>query len=279
MKIHKLSTILYLPFVLIALGIIYISMNINRDFSIWILVPAIGISLVYVFANEVDKWWWFSNPQSLPQKMKDWLIQYSVFYNKLSLEDKIKFDNKLAMFIETNQFYIVGKEAEPLPYDIKGIVGHEAIKAMLLLDEDPYRNINRIVLYKHAFPSPSHQYLHTIETHEEDGVIIFSLEHLIPGLLSPNKYYNIALHGYIEMSTNKSLRQFLSTQHEITWSTLTEISGITESFIRSTIGLEEINKTTVVVVCYIVYSDKFQKKLPQINDQLDQIFTKMKEFL
>lgn len=243
------------------------------NYTGYVVVPAIFIALIYAFKKEIDDWWLKRNPPVLPQKMIDWLNQYSIFYKELSKEHQILFEKEMAIFIETNQYYIVGKEAEPVPYDIKGIVAHEAVKIILALGSNPYKGINRIVLYKHAFPSPEHQYLHTVEAQLEDGVAIFSLEHLIPGLLSPNKYYNIAMHGYLEIAKFNTLENYIqSNNSEITYDFLNEISGFDESFIRATIGLKDIKLTTIAINFYLNYNEKFRLALPQVANKLDTVF-------
>ena len=271
MKIYNLAGILYIPLFIIGLAIWFFS-DYEHDYKVWVIVPMILVTIIYLLSNEINQWWWGKNTPQLPQKMKDWLTQYSSYYNSLTKDKKAFFEQLMSLFIETNQFYIVGKEAEPVPYDIKGIVSHEAVKLMDLLGSNPLDKINRIVLYKHAFPSPAHQYLHTVECHKIDDVIIFSLEHLIPGLINNTRFYNIAMHGYIEMSKSVVIQDYLSSTHDYTWEDMTKISGLTENFIKSTVGLKDVNLATVALNFNIQYPEKFAAILPVESERIHRIW-------
>ncbi len=273
MRIHKISTLLYILIALIAAFILYYSSTIDRSYSLWILAPAIGMATVYVFTNLIDNWWWDRNPPKLDSKLIDWLKQYSVFYNGLSADDQSKFQIEMSVFMETNIFYIVGKDAESVPYDIKGIVSHEAVKLIHFLGRDSFKHINRIVLYKHAFPSPKLQYLHTVESDMEDGVLIFSLEHLIPGLLSPHIYYNIAMHGYLNILKDKPWKDIWNISNKRNWESVYDICNLKEDFIRTTLGLKDVDIDTVLTNMHLTYPLKSKDVFLQSSEKLQNIFS------
>ena len=274
MKIHNLSGILNIPFIALAAIIIYLYIYVSQDYGAYILVPTIGLAMVYIFKAEIDQKWWQKNPPQLDSKMKNWLNSYSSFYNQLEAEDTQRFEDIMSFYMETKQFYIVSKEAKTVPYDIKGIVIHEAVKIIMKLSLDPFNDIERIVLYKHAFPTPQNKFLHTVETHIEDKVLIFSLEHLVPGLINSNNYYNISMHGYIDYMLQKELLQILPNIENPSLEVLEKISDLNTSTVEATVGIKPLNIKVVTINYYFTYPENFKVFLPLISEQLDTIFAK-----
>ena len=89
---------------------------------------------------------------------------------------------------------------EHVPEDVKGITAANIV--MLTFGQKDYRlsNFEKSVTYPHPFPSPQFpKHLHSCEIFEEDGVILFSLEKMIPGATRQTQFYNIALHEYAKI--------------------------------------------------------------------------------
>ena len=86
---------------------------------------------------------------------------------------------------------------QDIPEDIKYLVAAQALilsrkKENWLLE--PYF---RIVLYPHPFLSPEiPETVHASELHEEDGVLIFSMEQLLPGFFSWGKHFNLCTYEW-----------------------------------------------------------------------------------
>jgi len=132
--------------------------------------------------------------------------------------------------------------------------------------------MDRIYLYKHPFPTPRYQFLHTVETDIEDGVFIFSLEHLIPGMINSEAHYNIAMHGYAEAYQRVFPKEDFSFLDEITWEQLKEVGYHSQDRILSTIGFNQTDIPTVAINHFFTHPSRFKNLLPAEYERLKRRF-------
>jgi hypothetical protein len=99
-----------------------------------------------------------------------------------------------------------------------------------------------------------------VETDGEDGVIIYSLEHLIPGITDPDTYYNIGMHAYVEAFTLAYPTLDYPWKLDADWEDVEAISGLSKKNILSTIGFET------------VYPAVFKSKLPKLHSEMERLF-------
>lgn len=238
------------------------------------LIPLIILASLFTFHGQIDFWWSERNPVTLDPPIQFWLSKYDTYYQKLNEEQAKKYENRLVLYMEGRAFQSVGREMHDVPYDIQAIVASSGIKMMMGLDDYLIGDMDRIYLYKHPFPSPRFKFLHTVETDTVDGTFIFSLEHLIPGLIQPDLHYNIAMHGYVDafIDLNKDIDfHFLN---DVSWESLESICPIRREKVLKTIGFNDVYKITVIINHYFTFSDKFKQVLPDEYDKLNIIFNR-----
>lgn len=274
MRIYSFATFLAAPFA-IALGIIlYMAFTRDDYYDLlnWILPPFFILAIIWVMTPQINWWWWKRNPPPLDQPILKWLQQFSPFYNSLSEVSKKNFERRLVLFIKAKDFATMGEERGELPEDLKAIIAHNAIQLTFGRKDFLFDKYERVAAYKHPFPTPGKQYLHTVETETEDGTLIFALEYLIPGMLRKGEFYNIGLHGFIDafLDINKSI-SFPNIDH-VTWEQLEQVSGFSSEYLLNLTGLKEINKLTVLINHYVTFNDKLRKQLPDEANQLEEIF-------
>lgn len=275
MRIHSISNLLILPFAGLVAYILYrnfVSSDYLDPFNYLLLPALIAIVVLYLFGPQINHWWHKKNPPKLYSKITDWLEKYSTFYNGLSESNQERFRNRLSIYLESRSFTIMRDEPSNLPEDFKAIIAHNFIQLSFGFEDyllDPYE---RVVVYNHAFPSPEKQFLHTVETNHEDGVLLFSLEHLVPGMLQKDKFYNIGMHGYIEAFMNK--------HSDIDWPALEDsialrlelISNLTMKKVESILGFEIDNMQIIAINYFFTYPKRFAETLPGMYKKYQEIF-------
>ena len=271
MQIFSLSKIIILPLVVSALIILYIGeANGNYDMTVWVVIPVILFAIVIIFMGQIDYWYHKRFPLPLDQKIVEWMQRFNPYYIALDDNDKKKFRDRLSLYIEGREFKSVGKEVRDVPEDIKGIIG--SIPVMLTFHGDDFLlgDYDYVYLYKHPFPSPQYQYLHTVEVNHEDGVFLFSLEHLLPGITRSDEFYNIGLHAYVEAYINVHK---LNQPDDITWEDIEQISPYSKEDIIKITGHKEINIFAVLITCYFMFPEKMKTHKPAKYRELELQFT------
>lgn len=276
MRIYSLTKILALPVALLLIIILYLRYSEGYDTGVWFVVPIILGVVLYISSDEIDHWYLKRNPIKLDIEVLDLLKKYIPFYRGLNEEDKAKYHTRLSQYISGRSFKSVGSELKDVPYDIRAMISTNAIQ--LAFDQDDYLigDFDRVYVYKHPFGTPTYQFLHTVETEVEDGMIIYSLEHLIPGITNPDLYYNIGMHGYVEAFIKANPTAPFPPKLNADWFDVHAICGLSQKQILATIGFENTDMLVVLGTCYFTYPTKFAERLPILKKELDLLFGRSK---
>ena len=273
MRIHSLSRILSLPIALSILTVLYVSYELEyQNAMIWILVPLVIASAVVIFQGQIDFWWNERNPVPLDPPISDWLKKYDPYYTSLETNQRQNYDNRLVMYMQGRAFVSVGREHHDVPNDIQAIIASNAVKMLMSKKDYLLGDMDRIYLYKHPFPTPRHQFLHTVETDIEDGVFIFSLEHLVPGMINPKEHYNIAMHGFAEAFQRVFPKEDFTYLDQITWDQIEEVGYHSKDKILKTIGFNQTDITTVAINHFFTHPRRFNLMIPAAYERLIRQF-------
>lgn len=261
MQIHSISKVLGLPLVISALVIVYYSYNQRTDTSVYIFIPVVLLVALYVFHGILDHWWQSKFPIKLDERILKWLERHFPPYNLMNADDKQKFQSRLSLYMEGRQFNAVGSEIGKVPEDIKCMVAAHGVHLSLGLDDYLIGDYDRIYLYKHPFPSPIMQFLHNVETNEEDGVIILSLEQLTNAIIYPTDYFNTAYYAYAEAIT--TVRGIIGLPISLEkWDSIKEITGFDHATILQQTGLKEVSATAVHISAFLRHTKQYSNVLP-----------------
>lgn len=273
MKIYSITRLLYLPLLFIIGYYLYLMMGSDYEDHSMIIIAVILITVLYVSQAHIDNWWLKKNTPNLDAPMKSWLEKYSSFYNKLDAERKAQFEKRLVLYVETREFKSVGStELREVPYDIKCIIASQGIKLCLGLDDYLIKDMDRIYLYKHPFPTPRNKNLHNVEIDVEDGLYIFSTELGLPGIVDTDNHYNIVLHGYAEAFV--LLHQLIDFPdvNVLGWDRLELINQVSRKKITAAIGFEIIDLLPVHIVCFFEFTEAYEKLFSSQYHQFVKIF-------
>lgn len=272
MRIYSFSKVLAFPVFIMVLGILYFEYEERFSTGYWILLPVVLGVAIYTYKNHIDYWYLKQFPMKLDKEVLDLLNSYVPFYRELDEENKEKYHNRLSIYISGRGFKSVGSEMKDVPYDIRAMISTNAIQLTFYKEKFLIGDFDHIFIYKHPFGSPRFKFLHTVETEVEDGVIIYSLEQLIPGITNPELYYNIGMHGYAEAYIKSNPTANFPEKIEADWFDVLAISGISKKQILATIGFESVDILVVMITLYFTYPQKFRKRLTGLAEKFDILF-------
>lgn len=272
MRIYSLSKVLGTPITIGTIALAYYQYANGITIGLWILIPIFLMVILFISHGYIDYWYHTKYPVPLDKEVLAWLKKYSSFYQNLKPSDKEKYEYRMSLYLEGRSFMSVGSEQKELPEDIKAIIATNAIQMNFNKKDILVGDFDRIFVYKHPFPSPKHQFLHGVETDGEDGVIIYSLEHLIPGITNPDTYYNIGMHAYVDAFTLAYPSLDYPWNLNADWDDVETVSGLSKKVILSTIGFDTADLFVVLATCYFTYPVAFEAKLPKLFEEMKRVF-------
>ena len=260
-----------IPFVLLALGALYLTWEVDQSYSLWIIPPVIITAILYVFAPQINWWWYQRSPPQIDPMVKTLLGKHLPFYDNLSPEDKKKFDHRLTLYQLSVEY--ITKSSDGVPDDIRGLIAACPVWLTFNKEDFLFPKFENVVVYNHAFPSPQHpEELHASEIFEEDGVLVFSLEHFMPGFLDTKKYYHIGLHEYAKVFILSYPDESYPTFGDNFWNKIEQINGLKREALEGFMGLKDIDTLPIGIVYHFVYPEKFAAVFPKESKMLNEIF-------
>ena len=274
MKIHKLSHVIAVPFALMLCYILYETfLNDSSTLLLYGMFPAAVLILIYLFQPQINYWWLSNNPIAIDDKVLKMLERTNPVYRIMSHEDKRLFQNRLVLYTEGNAFMSKGMEQDfDVPYDVKMMTGQIPITMMWNKKDIFLKAFERIVIYKHPFPSPKFKFLHTAETDIEDGVIIYSLEHMEAAFLNPTSFYNVAWHAYAEAYVKAYPQLDYPELDASAWQIIEKSSGLERDTILNILGFETVDLLPILITCYFLNGEKLRNIDSDIYSQVEAIF-------
>lgn len=251
-----------------AAGIYYYSQEYNRDASIYVFIPVILAVSIYVFSGPLDHWWRTKFPLKLDEPIRKWLNKYFPPYVLFSDSQKVKFEERLTLYIEGRLFQAVGAEMEEVPYDFKAMIAAHGVHMALGFDDYLIGDMDRIYMYKHPFPTPKHHPLHSVEVDLEDGVIIINTEQLTNAVIFPDQYYNVAYHAYAEsMIFVHKLKNLPDSWHD-----LPLVNGFTPELVQHHVGMPVSNPSIAHVALFFTNPESYKALSPKHYNTIAQAF-------
>jgi Mlc titration factor MtfA (ptsG expression regulator) len=272
MKIHSFSKVIALPLVLIFAAGLYYILEIDDTYWYLILIPMVVIVALYTMHPQIDYWYHTRNPIPLDEELIFWLNKYSPYYKNLKKVEKELYEYRLGLYLEARGFVAIGSEHKDVPEDVKCAIASEAIKIGLGHPDFLIGEMNRIYLYKSPFPSPRMQFLHTAEVFDEDGTIIMSMAHLIPGLIDPDQYYNIVMHCYAEAFMIENKHIVFPIIDKETWPELESINGFSKNDIETTLGYAIEDMRIIHINYFFTYPKEYKMVFPDFYNHFVNAF-------
>jgi hypothetical protein len=274
MRIHSITWLFALPFLALLVYFIFRIVNDNYENSIFVFVPLVILAILYNSKPNLDFWWLQKFPPKLDKKMKDWLVSNLPYYSKFNEADQKKFDERLMLYIEAREFKsVASKELKDVPYDIRCILSSQAIRLCLWQEDYLIKDLDRVYMYRHPFPTPQHQFIHTVESEVKDGVIIFALDYALAGIVKPKQHYNIVLHGYAEAYAKLFTQVNFPEPLETDWKIIdAHFHNLNFELIKNTLGFPYVDLLPVHIVLFFEYNDVYAEYFPEYFEVFKRIF-------
>ncbi len=267
------ARVISIPFLLLTAVFAYLTLEVDESFSYYIIFFVILLAIIYTFSPQINWWWYIRNPPEIDKPMRNLLIQHHSFYNDLSLSDKKRFRNRMALYMMAVEFMPMGWEK--LPEDIKGVIAANIVQMTFQQEDFLLPKFERIVVYTTPFPSPQFpKQLHASELFEEDGVLLFSAQQVMWSFLQPQQYYNLVLHEYIKAYQLAYPNKIYPNVNEAGWARINQIGGFTKEQIAGIIGLpDDIDPIVVSGTLFFTHSVKYQQIAPKLYEKWAAIFS------
>lgn len=248
----------------------------------WGILPVVMLLILnYVFSSEIDEWWELRQPTVLDPREHRFLKHHSIFYRALLPVQQKEFGEDCLRFHRRRDYIFRGIPS--FPEDLKALFGAQALKLQYILglDTELLAKFEKVVLYSHPFISPSIDYVHTSETHEEDGVWLFSTEQLILGLTRSRRFFNIALYemARVQLQRDAQLAEELdnwSDEQLEEWRS--QLTGFSMEKIQKWINIEAIDVRAAYITTLLdhwhqwaLLSQERRARFP-LSDRLEKTF-------
>jgi hypothetical protein len=265
------ARILLVPLVIVSILFGLLTWKID-EFFVWFLVVSVaGTVLVFMLSPQINWWWYNRHPPDLPEPGAQLLERFCGYYQRLEEAGKLRFRQRVALYLMGVDF--IPMVFKKVPEDFKVILAAQAVQLTFHRDDFLLQPFERIVLYPHVFPSPQYpETFHACELFEPDGVLLFSADEVMRGYMTPDQFYHVALHEYAKafLLTHKGLS--LPVPDETIWPSLERISGLSRAKTENCVGLPDIPVLAVCITHFFVFPDTFAQELPELYQQLGQVF-------
>lgn len=265
---------LYIPPLIIAGYFLYLTYQTGANYLMFILPAVIFIAIVYIMSPQINFWWSNKRTPRIEKKALQLLEQHHRFYQKLPPQLQEKFRKRVVLIRMAKDFK--SQAIDDLPEELKIIFTANLAHLTFGLKKFLLRQYEKVVFYPSAFPSPTYpDTFHASETNHEDGVFLFSAQHLLSGFTEPDRFYNVALHelavGY--MTANPGLPW--PDIDASAWTELGRIKGFTKEHIEKLIGRPDLEILAVMVVHWLEYPTELLAVFPSECKHLQQCFSQV----
>lgn len=259
------------PLIVIIVVLFYFSWEVDEKYTAYIIPAAVLLAALIVLGPRVD--WYFAKrkPPELDPKIRHLLHKVSPYYIQLSADQKKRMRDRMVLFMLTLDFKPQG--TEKLPEDVKAVVAFYAAQLTLSFEEFMLTPFENVVIYRGPFPSPQFlEHWHISEIHVEDGVLLFSADHLMKGFLQPLQYYPIGLHEMSRAFMHKFPDKGYPDPGGSVWEDIRQISGVDRERLTKYIGLPEIEPLPVCITYFFTLPARFKAVRPDLYESLSAIF-------
>jgi len=274
MKIHSISVLIAIPFIIVAVGSGYfVLMKELSSYLPVLIVSVIAIVAIYTLQPHIDFLYYRKHPQRLEIKDRTFLEKFSPFYNTLNDEEREIFEKRINVFIRSKSFKLVLVETLNMPEDFKIAIAIPAIQLTYRLDDYLFGKFDHYFGYQHPFPSPEIQKLHSVEIKYEDQMTVFDIEMLINSFNPQNRLFNTGLYAFSGIYQHLNINiDFNLLEDEEFWKAVYAISGFTKDFLTLATGIEPSSQFQILSSIFFSHNTQFQVILPEQYKQLSKIY-------
>lgn len=277
MKNLRIAYLIGLPaFIAVIVMLILIFIYDMTYLSTWMILPILLLVVLYISESNIQ--WLFSkkNPPKLLEKEKILLHMHSYIYNGLKNEEELKrYEDRISLLRMTHKINTISDDS--VPEDIKLLICMPIID-MTFYEENYFLKVyQRVVIYPHPFISPQYgDKFHISEIEHNDGVLIFSIEQLLPGL--EKQMFNIVAYEWAQAYLFKRDRTTYvkCIDKKEVEENLIKVAYLDLEHLRKVIGLENIDLQAVALSLYFDRRELLEKHMPVTFKGIDKVYAEKK---
>ncbi len=253
-----LSKYLYIPFVLLGIVLLYLTWEVGERFAVYLIPVVLVLAAIYILSPQIDWWGAKKNPPVLDEPLQKLLARMPFFFG-LSEKEKTLFAQRVVLFMMAKDWQARGMET--IPEDAKFAVAVSALQLSFRDADFLLEPFEHLVFYPGTFPSPLYpKTWHSSEIEIEDGVVIFSLEHLMKGFFKPRQYFSSGLYESARMRIHLRGRPEVDLKDDF-WDRVQAIGPFYRAYIEQWVGLpeSELDLHAILLVYYFSFRDAFRQ--------------------
>ena len=261
----RLSRIAMLPFAITGGYILYQMMyNYKYEWSYYLVLPVVAIAACLALYPQLDaigyKWW----PPKADPMIRNILERSSPSLIWIKEEDREAFYIRCLDAIRNVDY--MGMKVDDIPTDVKVMCIYPALLIEYIVGIKLLKHYNRVILYKHPFPSPEIQEWHAAEIHHEDGVVLFSLEQLIPNFSRSGAFYHVGFDAWIRALM--AMRPELEGRSKMSTPVDYDQNDLELTSARKYLGLESVTSELINWSALLQYPELFRERTGLIPEEV-----------
>lgn len=262
------------PFVFLSIFFLYMAWEHDSDYAVWLIPSALISTMIYVFAPQINWWWYNRRPPKLEPGLVRMLERFSGFYKRLSSADKQKFQNRIGLFRMGTDWSPMAFEGEEVPADVQFSLACQAVMLNFKRNNFLFEKFEKVIVYPKPFATPEHPYDHASELFEPDGCLLFSAEQVLKAYLEPSNWYNVGMHEYARAFVlSNPDAPFPAFAGDEVWEKLQQASGMPRGHVESVIGIRgSLEPLPVAIHHYFIFPDRFREVFAAEAAVFDGIF-------
>ena len=244
-----------------AIGTLYVAWTVNEKYAPFLIPVGILLAVFIVFKPQFDWWWSNKYPPKTDEKARSFIEKFYPYYSTLEPSEQRFFLHRVELILQSIEWMPMGYE--DIPADVQYVVGCYYARLTQRKQKFLFKYWEKIVLYKHPFPSPMHpKHLHNSEIFFEDNVILFNIPVLLKGFMEPLETFPIGLYELIRVYLHSYKPDLHFTTESMPDEVFQAITGKDITWPQSAVGLPELDMEAVAVVCYFVFPENTKELAP-----------------
>lgn len=246
---------------LCAILILYLAWTVDGKYAPYLIPIAVLISFFIVFKPQIDYWWAQRYPPKTDARVKMFIEKFYPYYSTLEPSEKSFFLHRVELILKSIEWMPMG--FEDIPTDVQYAVACYYARLTQHKKKFLFKYWEKVVLYKHPFPSPMHpKHLHHSEIFEEDNVVLFTIPVLIKGFMDPTEVFPIGLYELVRVYLHSFRPELRFTTESMPNEVFEGITGKDITWPQSSVGLPVLDMEAVAVVCYFIFPENTMKLAP-----------------
>lgn len=266
-----LSKILIFIFSMCAIAILYYAWTYEGDYAIWLLVPVVLCAVSIVMAPQID-WWWISKyPPKTPIAIKKMFEAKSDYFRQTDISLKDFFLHRVEMFYKA--FDWIPQGYDTIPGDVQYVLCSYAAQLTMNKSKFMFKEWEKIVLYKHPFPSPQFpKALHNSEIFMEDKVMLYNIEAVMLGFLEPYTHFPVGLYEMSRAYCETFKLKLVNDENDFNTEHAEKIIRTTMDWVTSGVGLNIIDMNGLAIVFYFLFPENMKIIRPELFAKCALVF-------